>query len=216
MAWRRRRPDRSVREKGVAPELEVREHEHEPTVGPYDIDDAPADSVARVDLGAVRMPAVRGADLRLDLNKAGTIVSVTLRLSESMMQVGAYAAPRQGGLWADVRADILGSIEKQGGTATETEGPFGTELRAKLARKDGPRPARFVGVDGPRWFLRALITGPAASDAAVAEPLELALRNVIVVRGTEPMPVREQIPLRMPRDPNEAQPGTDDATADDE
>ncbi|CAN5134369.1 hypothetical protein BH20ACT5_BH20ACT5_20830 [soil metagenome] len=201
---RRRRLDRSARERGVPPDLEVREHEHELTTGPYDLEDAPEDAVARVDLGALRVPAVKGADLRLDLNKAGTIVSATVRLAGSTMQIGAFAAPRQGGLWADVRAEILGTITTQGGTATEAEGPFGPELRARLARKAGPAPARFVGVDGPRWFLRALITGPAASDAAVAEPLEQALRQVIVVRGTEPMPVRELIPLRLPRDPNEA------------
>ena len=50
----------------------------------------------------------------------------------------------------------------------------------------------------PRWFLRGLITGPAAEDAEAAQPLEAAFRGIVVARGTEPMPVREQLPLRLP------------------
>jgi hypothetical protein len=60
------------------------------------------------------------------------------------------------------------------------------------------RPARFLGVDGPRWFLRAMITGPAAADPEAAAVLEDVFRDIIVVRGHEPMPVREQLPLALP------------------
>ena len=60
------------------------------------------------------------------------------------------------------------------------------------------RPARFVGVDGPRWFLRGLITGPAAAGPEAAGALEEAFRGIVVVRGNEPMPVREQLPLALP------------------
>lgn len=203
---RRRRLDRSVREKGVAPEPEAREREQAATTGPYDAHDAPDDTVARIDLGALRIPPVAGGDLRLDVNKAGKINSATLRLQGSAMQVGAFAAPRQGGLWSDVRAEILATLDQQGGTGEETKGDFGTEITARLALKQGPQPARFIGVDGPRWFLRALITGPAATDHGAAEAFERVFRQIIVVRGNEPMPVREQIPLRLPADPRESQP----------
>ena len=57
---------------------------------------------------------------------------------------------------------------------------------------------RFLGVDGPRWFLRALIAGPLATDAAAAEDFEEAFRHVVVVRGTEPLPVKEPVPLQLP------------------
>ena len=60
------------------------------------------------------------------------------------------------------------------------------------------RPARFLGVDGPRWFLRGLISGPAASSPEAAAQLEAAFQGIVVVRGTEPMPVREQLPLTLP------------------
>ena len=57
---------------------------------------------------------------------------------------------------------------------------------------------RFIGIDGPRWFLRAMLVGAVATDAAKARPFEDALRNVVVVRGNEPLPVREPVPLQLP------------------
>jgi hypothetical protein len=60
------------------------------------------------------------------------------------------------------------------------------------------RPARFLGVDGPRWFLRGMISGPAAGSPEAAAALEEAFHAIVVVRGTEPMPVREQLPLTLP------------------
>jgi hypothetical protein len=59
---------------------------------------------------------------------------------------------------------------------------------------------RFVGVDGPRWFLRGVFTGPAATDAAQAATLEEVLRGVVVVRGEEAMAPRDALPLRLPRE----------------
>jgi hypothetical protein len=58
----------------------------------------------------------------------------------------------------------------------------------------------FVGVDGPRWFLRALFTGVAATDPALAGVLEDAVRNIVVVRGSSPMPVRDPLPLVLPKE----------------
>jgi hypothetical protein len=55
-----------------------------------------------------------------------------------------------------------------------------------------------IGVDGPRWLLRATVLGRAAVEPDAALPMEETLRNAIVVRGDEPMAVRESLPLRMP------------------
>ena len=66
------------------------------------------------------------------------------------------------------------------------------------------RIARFIGVDGPRWFLRGVIAGDAAVDADAAEEIDDLFRSVVVVRGNQPMPPRDLIPLRMPATPNEA------------
>jgi hypothetical protein len=115
------------------------------------------------------------------------------------MQIGVFAAPRSEGIWDEVRTEIAESLNAERRTsASEQDGPFGIELKATLLGDDGTVPARFIGVDGPRWFLRALIAGPIAADRAKARPFEEALRGVIVVRGSDPLPVRDPVPLHLP------------------
>jgi hypothetical protein len=207
---RRNRIDRSLRERGVPPEPQHKVREIDATSGPYDEADAPDDGVARIDLGAIRLPALPGMDLRVELSPQQKVIGATLRAGNSLLQVSAFAAPRAAGIWDDVRAELAATASGQGGSLREAEGPFGLELTGTILAPPPPQPgattppqpvrraARFLGVDGPRWFLRGLITGPAAGDAEAAQPLETAFRGIVVARGTEPMPVREQLPLRLP------------------
>jgi hypothetical protein len=207
---RRNRIDRSLRERGVPPEPQHREREVEVTSGPWDEADAPDDGIARIDLGSIRLPALPGMDLRVELNPQQKVIGATLRAGESLLQVSAFAAPRAGGIWDDVRSDLATSASGQGGSLRQAEGPFGPELTGSILMAPPPqpgqttppqpvrRPARFLGVDGPRWFLRGLITGPAADNPEAAAALESAFRGIVVVRGSEPMPVREQLPLTLP------------------
>jgi hypothetical protein len=181
-------------------EARIRE-EPEKTKGPYDERDAPDDDVARVDLGALRIPVGDTFDVRVDLNEAQQVISATLATATGTMQLGVFAAPRNEGIWDEVRAEIAESLNaERSSSATEKDGPFGPELHASLPADGGKGtvPARFIGVDGPRWFLRALLAGPVAADAATAKVFEEALRGVIVVRGTDPLPVRDPVPLQLP------------------
>ncbi len=174
--------------------------------GPWDDEDAPEDELARIDLGGLRVPVPDGTEVRVDVGPDGTVVAATLVQGESAMQVNAFAAPRKAGIWADVRSEIAEALNASQGSAVEQDGAFGTELLAQVPAEDanggatGLAPARFLGVDGPRWFLRALVTGPAATDAVAATGLEAALRQVVVVRGDEAMAVRDPLPLVLPAD----------------
>ena len=56
---------------------------------------------------------------------------------------------------------------------------------------------RFVGVEGPRWFLRGLFLGLAAEPGGSPE-LEQVFRDIVVVRGAEAMPPGEALPMRLP------------------
>jgi hypothetical protein len=183
---RRNRIDRSLRERGVPPEPQVRQREETETTGPWDAADAPEDGLARIDLGALRLPALSGMELRVDVNPQQQVVGASLRSGESLLQLSVFAAPRAGGLWDDVRAELARSASGQGASLSEVAGPFGTEL-AGTVLLPGPaepgattpprpvrRPARFLGVDGPRWFLRGMLTGPAAADPAQAAAREEA------------------------------------------
>lgn len=169
--------------------------------GPWDVDDAPDDEVQRLDLGGLRVPVPPETEVRVDVNNEGEVVAATLVQGPSTMQVNVFAAPKRSGIWDDVRAEIASALVGGGGRAQEAEGPYGRELHGAVpVQTGGFAPARFVGVDGPRWFLRALLTGPAALDRATAAPLEAALRDVVVVRGSEAMAVRDPLPLRLPRE----------------
>ena len=197
---------------------ELEEQEKTPRVaprpqGPWDVTDAPPDELPRLDLGGMRVPVPPGTEVRVDVSDEGEVIAATLVQGTAAMQVNAFAAPRTEGIWSEVLEEIASSLTAGGGTAETAEGPHGPELRATVPTEVPGAgvvmaPARFVGVDGPRWFLRALLTGPAAVDPEVAAPLEAALRDVVVVRGSDPMAVRDPLPLRLPAEATAAPVGS--------
>jgi len=175
------------------------------TLGPLDDSEAGAVKPA-VDLGSIRVEPKRGMQLRLEVEKTSQrVIAVTLEFDSSTLQLQAFAAPRSSGLWHGIRAQIMEQIVKQGGTATEGEGPFGPEVSAVVpVQASGSfqtRKVRFIGVDGPRWFLRGVIGGKAATDADAAELIHKMFRSVVVVRGSTPMPPRDLLPLTVPPTP---------------
>lgn len=175
------------------------------TAGP--LDDAEANAVRPyVDLGGVRILPRDGLGLRLEVEEGtGRVVAVGLDFGESSLQVQPFAAPRSSGLWHEIRAQIEQQIAAQGGTARTVDGALGPELLAQIPAPAAPgqppvaRIARFVGVDGPRWFLRGVISGQGAVDPAAGAQMEELFRGVVVVRGSAPMPPRDLIPLHMPQ-----------------
>jgi len=159
-----------------------------------------------IDLGGVKILPREGLHLRLEVEEGSKrVVAVGLDYADSTLQVQPFAAPRTTGLWHEIREQIAEQIQRQGGVVSEIDGPFGPELRADVpvVGEDGvidsTRPARFIGVDGPRWFLRGVIAGKAAEDPGAADDIEELFRGVVVVRGTNPMPPRDLIPLHMPK-----------------
>lgn len=169
------------------------------TTGPWDVEDVPGDGVERIDLGALRIPVAAGVDLRVEVGADGQVVSATLSHAGSELQVGVFAAPRTAGIWAEVRKEILASLAAQGGTGQDGRGEFGPEISGRIPVRGGYQVARFVGVDGPRWFLRGMYVGTAAADPQQSRALTDIFRQIVVVRGTDPMPVREPLPLRLPQ-----------------
>ena len=171
--------------------------------GPFD--ESEANAVRPwVDLGGVKILPREGLHLRLEVEEGSKrVVAVALDYADSTLQIQPFAAPRSTGLWHEIRRQIADQIDKQGGETTETLGTFGPELLAKIptiAGADGSlRLARFIGVDGPRWFLRGVVAGKAAVDAEASAQIDDLFRSVVVVRGSTPMPPRDLIPLHMPQ-----------------
>jgi len=177
------------------------------TEGP--LDESEANPVRPyVDLGGVKILPREGLHLRLEVEEESQrVVAVGLDYANSTLQVQPFAAPRSTGLWHEIREQITDQIQRQGGRVSERDGAFGPELVAEIpvaAEAGGAvetRVARFVGVDGPRWFLRGVIAGDAAVKPEAAALVEDLFRSIVVVRGSVPMPPRDLIPLRMPTAP---------------
>jgi hypothetical protein len=165
--------------------------------GPWDtaeVMDEGAVQGSHVDLGSLRIPAVPGMELRVETEQAtGSITGVTVVLGDSAMQISAFAAPRTSGIWQDVRAQLRSTLTSQGATSDVVAGEFGPEVTAGM----GGQQLRFVGVDGPRWFLRAVLHGPAAVGGAAADELFSILRGCVVTRDNTPMAPGDPLPLQM-------------------
>jgi hypothetical protein len=168
-------------------------------IGPYDIEDA-YERRERLDLGSLQVPVPAGVELRVQADSEGQIQQVVLVSGESALQLGVFAAPKTEGIWDEVRADIRKQLFSDGVAVEEATGEYGAELRARVRTPEGLTDLRFVGVDGPRWMVRAVYQGTAAVDEAAARPLDEVLHGLVVDRGGEAMPVREPLPLRLPRE----------------
>ena len=167
-------------------------------VGPLDDSEAPVRPY--IDLGGLKVVPREGLQMRLEVEeRTKRVVAVTLILGESTVQLQPFAAPRSEGIWHSVRAVLQAQLEKQGASVEEVDGLIGTELRASIPAGDaGKRQVRIVGVDGPRWMLQAMIAGKAASSESDYETMVDVLRATVVVRGQQPMPPRDLIPLKAP------------------
>jgi hypothetical protein len=178
--------------------------------GPVDRSEGPFDESevdgpgGRLDLGALWLPARAGMELRVEVDQENqTIVGLTAALGQSAVQLQAFAAPKSSGIWDEVRREIADSIVGQGGTAEEVDGPLGAELQTRMPGR-GPdgrtvfSPVRFLGVDGPRWFLRAVLSGRAGSDVDAAAELIDLVKETVVVRGPDAMAPRELLGLQLP------------------
>jgi hypothetical protein len=175
--------------------------------GPFDsteVDPAILEAEDRIDLGALVITGMPGMELRLQVDEStNEVQAVLLVLEDSALELRAFAAPKTSGIWSEVRREIAAEATRMGGTASETEGPFGTELVLVVPVEDPEgqifsQTSRVIGVDGPRWLLRATVLGRAAVEPDAAPPMEESLRNVVVVRGSEPMAPRESLVLRLP------------------
>jgi Protein of unknown function (DUF3710) len=172
------------------------------SAGPWDgASDYP--EAERIDFGSLLVPVREGYDVQVFLSEEDGI-SIAVVRGDSGLQLQPFAAPRSSGLWHEVMPEIADEVAKAGGQSREREGPFGPELFARVVPQGAgdykipPQALRFLGADGPRWFLRGLISGPAATDDEVARPFEDIFADVVVVRGDQPQPQRQALEIRLP------------------
>lgn len=185
-----------------------------PVQGPFDVDDLPADDVERLDLGSLLIEPQEGLELRLQVDEAtGEVQAVLLAGEDGAVELRAFAAPRGGDLWGTVRPQIAADMAQHGGVASEREGRFGPELVCQLTvqLEDGTtatQPSRIIGINGPRWMLRATLLGRPAVEVDDAAAWEDSITRVAVRRGTGAMPVGDVLPVTLPENARRLDPPT--------
>jgi hypothetical protein len=172
------------------------------TAGPWDsLSEYP--ELPRIDFGSLLVPIRDGYDVQVNMSEEEGI-AIALVSGVSGLQLQPFAAPRSSGLWHEVLPEIAAEVAKAGGQSREQDGPFGPELVATVVPPGAdehpvpPQPLRFIGVDGPRWFLRGLISGPAAADSELAQPFREIFADVVVVRGEHAEPPRKPLAIQLP------------------
>jgi len=202
------------RRKQSEPDVEAADASSEPAPevtgvrarGPWDADEVTLDEddPGKLDLGSLVVTPREGLDLQLQVDEqTGQVIAVVMAGQEGALELRAFAAPRNGDIWPDVRKQIASEVTRRGGTATEAEGPYGPELRVVLNvtapdGRTGQQPSRVFGIAGPRWLLRATLFGQPALDPSDDGLVESALRDVVVRRGGEPHAPGEALPLTVP------------------
>jgi hypothetical protein len=220
--------EETVAEEPVEPDEEPAAVPHG---GPWDSEADEVPQMERVDFGAIQVPIGEGIEIQVNVEAVeqdeegnpvgGRIVAITIVHGESGLQVQPFAAPKKNGIWEEVRKETAEEIKQAEGETQEAEGPFGKELHgmvpvaipeemrdqvpAEIAEQGfGWQPVRFIGVDGPRWFLRGVLSGAALEDPEQAAMMEQVFQHIVVVRGDAPMPPRELLELSLPAEAQEA------------
>lgn len=168
----------------------------EELVGPFDIDDFDDPAVAelaRLDLGSVLIPMPEAGQLQVELTETGVPSAVWVVTPNGRFTIAAYAAPKTGGLWREVAAELAESLRKDSAQVSIKDGPWGREVVGTAAGA-----VRFIGVDGYRWMIRCVINGPHETMETLEAEARAALADTVVRRGDTPLPVRTPLTVQLP------------------
>ena len=188
--------EKGEEERGVEAR-EPEEGEAEPERrGPYDVSNPDKPEGQYLDLGALKILGKSGLEMHLSPSPdRKSITDLAFSYGSSSLKLSLLASPRKVKFWEGLRADLLASQKG----AREEEGEFGPEIFFETEVRDGVEiPTRIVGVDGPRWMLRAIFAGPAAVGGEEKEFLDGFFSTVIADRGSEPLVPGDPVPLAFP------------------
>ena len=174
--------------------------------GPWDASEVELDEDddTRLDLGSLVLTANEALEVQLQVDEATEqAVAVLLAGPDGAAELRAFAAPRNGDIWYQTRTGLAAEVARMGGTASEADGPFGTALDVSVVLElpDGShaqQDSRVLGISGPRWLLRVTLYGRPAVAFDHEGDVESAVRDVVVVRGRDPVPPGDPLPLVLP------------------
>lgn len=167
--------------------------------GPLDVDDLdPGVALPpnTLDFGAIRVPVPDRGKVTVEPTANGRMQAVHISLPEGRLSVSALAAPKSSKLWPELAKEIDVSLRDGGAKVRSFRGAWGRELHATT----GAATSVFVGVDGARWMLYGVATGPTQHAAVLDREMRQMLNGTVVVRGRSPYPVRTVLPIKVPEE----------------
>jgi len=157
-----------------------------------------------LDLGCLQIPLRPDLEIQVDVDTASdTIISISLVLPQSIASVQLFAAATHEDAWPTVRDAIVAGLAQQHVESKVELGAFGTEIHCVMPTQTDAgdilvQPVRFVGISGPRWFLRATIGGDAATRLEAIRLMDEILAGVVVIRGEHAMAPGEPLQFILP------------------
>ncbi|MBJ7288381.1 DUF3710 domain-containing protein [Williamsia sp.] len=165
--------------------------------GPYDIEDLASEidlGNSHLDLGSVLVPVVEGGQVTVEMTADHQPQAVYLVTPHGRISVAAFAAPRSPGMWREVVGELVESLQTEGAQTAIEDGHWGREVVAAVPGAVH----RFIGVDGPRWMVRCVCSGPPELADDLAPVARAVLSESVVRRGSDPHPPRDALPVILP------------------
>jgi uncharacterized protein DUF3710 len=179
----------------IEPRRPIGDRRRSVDTGPFDAEEPAAGTVeGGLDFGSLRVPIPARAQLQVEHSSGELLRAVHVLMPSGRVSLSALAAPRSTPLWRELSQEIADSLARDGARVRSEWGEWGREVQAE---SNGAL-SRFIGVDGPRWMLYGVATGPADGAGELAEALREMIRGTVVTRGLDPLPVKTVLPLRLP------------------
>lgn len=145
-----------------------------------------------LDLGSMVIPVPRGGGVIVEMGPEGPQM-IHLQVDGGRLTPVAFAAPRNGDLWAETIDETVAGMTKDGLEVHLEDGPWGQEICAVA----GEGQMRIIGANGPRWMFRMTLAG----EKSKAEDLALIAREIVartfIRRGNDPIPAGQALPVLM-------------------
>lgn len=147
-----------------------------------------------LDLGSIMVPVPHEGDVQVDVGPEGPQM-IHIGTQYGRVTPVAFAAPKNGDLWDESVSEIVKGMSGDGLEATVTQGPWGPEVFAEA----GDGVLRIIGVTGSRWMLRFTLAGPKEYGDELAELAHQMMARTFVMRGKDPIPAGNPLPVQMPQ-----------------
>lgn len=166
--------------------------------GPYDVTelaDAEDLQTGRLDLGSLLVAMPEQAQLQVEMSPEGAPVGVHIDTPFGRVSPGVFAAPKSSGQWRDVVTEIADSLRESEAAVSIEDGHWGREV---VGRQPQGGVVRFLGVDGPRWMVRFVVSAPAETADQAAQVARTMLAETVIRRGNEPRAARDHLEIELP------------------